>query len=465
MAMNPQKGGGQGGSDPQMDSMIFGVVIIGTIYLMCWLLWKSNNEIILSTLFQVVGFMSKGLQYVPWIFPDKYADNFGNWAVSLQVAIPGNYGWPAAKQMIGVITHTLSLVFVPLIILRVKLLRRTHITNKFVRYFNLDKLKAINASRYAAVASVQHENLLKIPVHEGPLATARSPIDYALENKLVVVQSNAVGSGALRAMFGMKANSKKESKPKPITGWTSKKMRWSVAERRRVMPNPNQCRLDTVKTDALLAQQLGGLFNIDSLDRFERCVLAILLTANTSGLGPARELALPLAMSYKRLDAKGRHNPVINDKGVDGIIKKLINKPKIRDITRKHAFKSTVFMALLESSWKKGVFIAAEFLWLKGVNRGLYIALDALGGDRPFVEGLGTWGHYMLEVQQKKAVKTPCVEAGTDALQVMLFDEEWIGSEDGLASEIAARKAIDGGQDDEYSPTKGIDLFTPPPRP
>jgi intracellular multiplication protein IcmP len=465
MAMNSAKGGGQGGSDPQMDSIFIFLVAGGTIFLSLWMLWKANHEIILQGLFISVGTLSKGLQHIPWIFPDRYANNFLNWGNTLHLADPGRFGWPAAKQMVGVITYTLSIIFIPLVLLRIRLLKRTHIIKKYVRTFNLDKLKSTNASRYAAVASVQHENLLNIPVHEGPMATARSPIDFALENELVVVTRSGVGGESLRSLFGMEKKDSKTEKLKPIKGWTSKKMRWSVAERRRVMPYPEKCRLDTKKTDSLLAKQLGGHFNVQSLDKFERCALAVLLTAKAGNLADARTLSLRLARSYKRLNSKGKHAPIIDDRGVDDIIKKLINKPAIRDITSKHAFKVTVFMGLFEGSWKKGIFTIGEILWIKGVHRTLFMTLACLGGDRPFAEALGPWGHYMLEQQKKMAIKTPCIEAGTDALQVMLFDEEWIGSEDGLASEIAARKAILGGNDDEHSPTKGIDLFDPPPRP
>ena len=231
------------------------------------------------------------------------------------------------------------------------------------------------------------------------------------------------------------------------------------------MPPPSRCRLDKSRTDKLLAKQLGPHFNVKSLDKFERCVLAILLTANVEDLKNARRLALELAKSYRRTDKKGRHNPVINDTGIDKVINKHIDKPLIRDILKKHAFKTTVFMGLLEHSWRKGIFTTTEFLWFKGVNRTVYLSMNCLGGDRPFAEALGPWAHYMLENTKKKAIKVPCIEAATDALEKMLFDEEWIGSNDGLASEIAARKALEPGNDDQYSPTRGIDLFDPPPPP
>lgn len=453
------------GSDQHMDSLIFILVAIGTVLIVFWMLWKSNSEAILAGLFWTVGHLSKVAQYVPWLYPDAYGSNFANWSTTLDGANVAPYGWDAAKQMIGVITHTLTLIFVPLILLRLLTIRKTHVINRFVRRFNLEKLVARNAPHYAAIASVQHENLLHTPIHEGPLAIARQPIDFALENQLVVVHKKSVAVETLRSMLGVNQPAQGASTGKPIKGWTPKKMRWSVEERRRVMPHPARCRLDTARADKLLVKQLGPHFNVKSLDKFERCVLAILLTANVEGLKNARTVALRLAKSYRRTDKKGRHKPTIDDSGIDAIIQKHIKKPLIRDILKQHAFKATVFMGLLERSWRKGIFTTSEFLWFKGVNRTLYLSMNCLGGDRPFSEALGPWAHYMLECVKKKAIKVPCVEAGTDALNQMLFDEEWIGSADGLASEIAARKALESGNDDQYSPTRGIDLFDPPPPP
>ncbi|KXS55571.1 MAG: intracellular multiplication protein IcmP [Marinobacter sp. T13-3] len=462
MSANTHGGGAsQGASDKHLDSLIFILVSIVTVLLVFWLLWRSQSEVILTGLFYIVGYMSKGLQHVPWVYPDSMSGNFASWAQSLHLADPSRYGWDAAKQLISVISHTFMLLFVPLVLLRVRRIRKTHIINRFKRRFNLEKLVELNSTRYAALASIKGEDLLNTPIHEGPLAIARQPIDFALENHLVVVHKKRVGATVLSAMLGGRGAARKDA-PKPITGWTSKKMRWSVEQRRRAMPPPNRCRLDVARTDMILSEQLGGPFSVKALDKFERCLLAILLTANTKGLGPARELALKLALSYQRTNKKGQHAPTIDDRGIGEIINTAIKKPVIRDLLKRHHFKATVFMGLLDASWKKGIFTTPEFLWFKGCNRGLYLALCCHGGDRPFSEALGPWAHFMLERQKGHAVKTPCVEAGTDGLQKMLFDEEWIGSDDGLASEIAERKALEPGNDDQYSPTKGIDLFDPP---
>ena len=446
------------GNDRSMDGLIFVAVLIIVMYMMAWMGWRMMDQQILSGLFFVVGWLSKAIQYVPWLYPDTIGSSLSNWATSLAGASPKGYGWPAAKLLIQTISHTLTLLLVPYLLFRMFRLRRVHVINRFTRTFNLDMLKQRNADKYAAIASIQHEDLLNTPLHTGPLAIARSPIDYSLLNELIQVRKKRIGADAL-AMIGLNSNATDEYKP--IKGWSEKKIRWSVAERRRVMPPPSSCRLDINKTDALLRKQLGGLFDYKALDKFERCVLAILYTANAVGLGDARELALKLAKSYRRCDKKGRHAPRIVDTGIDEIIKKHQKHPIISRIHKQHAFKATVFMGLLEASWKKGIFTAPEFLWFKGTNRTLFMALCFLGGDEPCVEAAGPWAHFLLEQRVGRAIKDPCVEAGTDALEKMLFNEEWIGSDDGTISEVTEKAALGLGDDEKYSPTKGIDLFDP----
>lgn len=460
--MAQSQGSGQRGSDTHMDGLIFILVAILAVWLTVWMLWKYQQESIVSALFWTVGYLSKLIQYVPLLYPSELASRFPNWSVSLHLADPAGYGWDAASMMIQTISHTLTLFFVPFIILRLISLRRYHVINRFTRQFDLEKLKQRNTAKYAATASLQHENPLLIPIYKGPMAIARSPIDFALENHLIIVRKTRIASQALQ-LAGITTNASVDEKP--IKGWSYKKMRMSVAERREWMPSPPSCRLDMSATDAIARKQLGGLFDVEKLDKFERCVLAILLIANVESLDKARELSLPAALSFRRLDKKGKHNPVIGNKSVDKkvnqVINDHINHPITKSILKKHAFKTTVFMGLLENAWKKGIFLTGEFLWLKPVNRTLFLTLNGLGGDRPFTEAMGPWAHYMVEQTRGAAITQPCIEGGSDGLKRALFAEMWIGSDDGTIQEQAEKSALLQGEDDTYSPTRGIDLFDP----
>ncbi|MGX1201220.1 secretion/conjugation apparatus DotM-related subunit [Marinobacter sp. MBR-105] len=451
MAAQPRPGDSSG----SMDGLIFIVACIGTIALMVWMIWSMNKVAIIKGLFFLVGWISKAAQHAPFLYPSEWAQNFTAWSHQLFHTDPTRYGWPAAKMMIGVITHTMALVFVPMVILRIWTIRKAHIVNRFVRRFNLDMLVKLNAKHYAAVASVAHENLLAMPLHEGPWAMPRSPIDWALEHELIYAEKKSTGGATLKKLLGLSATEGKNTKRAYIKGWNEKKMTWSVPERRKVLPEPRLCRLDIQKTDAALVKQLGDRWSgHDDLTIFEQCVLAILLVAICKGLPDARKLALRLANSFRRCDKKGRHKPMIDGKGIAAINARYIRNPKVKEIIKRHAFKTTVFMALLEATWDRGVFISAEFLWLRPVHPILFNSLNQMGGDRPFTQGTAAWAHYMVEKECGYAVNVPCIEGGTESIRSMLFDEEWIGSDEGLASDIEERRSKEGAlSTDDASPT------------
>jgi intracellular multiplication protein IcmP len=455
MAASSHPGQGSGQANPETDLLLMIGVFALVVGLAGWTIWNTNQDLILKALFVSVDYIAKVGQYAPMLWPDSISANFPAWADSIGQTPVGEYGWDAASMMIDVVTHTMALFLVPLALWRIVQIKRVYVINRFTRQFNLRKLMALNAGRRAAVASIIKEDLLKTPLHVGPMAMARSPIDYALENQLIAVRRTSLGS-KLSKMLDTKSEDRETFKT--IKDWNEKKMDWSVPERRKVMPDPSQCRLMTDPCDELLRAQLKGHWEgYQGLDKFQRCVFAILLVAVADSLPSARELCLKLAISYQRSDKRGKHNPVIDDTGIVDIIKKHINHPKVRDVIKGHAFVTTVFMGLLEASWKKGIFITSEFLWLKGVDRTLYLSLNQLGGDRPFTEGTGPWAHYYLEQKQGYAIKVPCVESGTDALRTILFEEEWIGSNDGLASEILERKSKEGQMStDEASPTEKV---------
>jgi len=456
MAGNSQAPGNNYNGELDGIILIAGALLV--IFLSGWAVWLTSEALILKTLFVTVGFISKGGDWITWLYPASMADNFDNWSKTLAGADTRLYGWDAAKMLIGVVGHTLMLILMPFTLLRIFKVRKTFKVRRFIRRFDLQKLVALNADRYAAIASIVGENLLKEPLHDGYWAMARQPVDFALENELLYARKVSLSKSQLGKLLGLKKRADQKEKRQYIKGWTPKKMNWSVPERRKVLPDPIRCRLDKNKTDARYQELLGPYWRgPQALTVFQKCVLAILTTAIVDGLPEARELALHLAKSFQRTNRKGKHAPTIDDKGIDKRLERTLKNPHVKEVIKSHAYVHTVFMGLLERSWKNGVFITREFLWLKPVDRMLYLALNQLGGDKPWTEAASCWSHYLAECKYGAAIKVPCVEAATDGLESILFDEEWIGSEEGLASEIAERKSQEGVQSkDEASPTANV---------
>jgi len=82
-----------------------------------------------------------------------------------------------------------------------------------------------------------------------------------------------------------------------------------------------------------------------------------------------------------------------------------------------HGTRETFLMGLLEEARRHGGILAsAEFVWLKGVDRPLWYALNNLDRRNVFVEGLAAMVHYQAEVLQGRALTEPRVEEAIEGL-------------------------------------------------
>jgi hypothetical protein len=88
-----------------------------------------------------------------------------------------------------------------------------------------------------------------------------------------------------------------------------------------------------------------------------------------------------------------------------------------------HAYVATVLMAMLSATRTEGgVLGAAEFLWLKGVDRPLWYALNNVGRRLVFVEGAGAVAHFEAECHAGIPLTIPHVEAAEDSVRKEIMD-------------------------------------------
>lgn len=96
-------------------------------------------------------------------------------------------------------------------------------------------------------------------------------------------------------------------------------------------------------------------------------------------------------------------------------IKKILNDPEIGgkavEVAAKHAYRTTALLGLLRwARFMGGVLAAAQFLWLRGVDRNLWYALNNQGRRSFHSEGAGAMAHYMAEEAAQKALPIPRLE-------------------------------------------------------
>jgi intracellular multiplication protein IcmP len=110
-------------------------------------------------------------------------------------------------------------------------------------------------------------------------------------------------------------------------------------------------------------------------------------------------------------------------------IKKIFADPKLMDkaveVAKEHAYRSTAMLGVLR--WARsmgGVLAPAQFLWLRGVDRNLWYALNNLGRRSFHSEGMGAMAHFMAEQAAKKPLPIPRVDTAIITLNQFLSDPE-----------------------------------------
>ena len=110
-------------------------------------------------------------------------------------------------------------------------------------------------------------------------------------------------------------------------------------------------------------------------------------------------------------------------------VKKILSDPKMmakaNEIAAQHAYRTTALLGVLK--WARsmgGVLAPGQFLWVRGMDRNLWYALNNLGRRSFHPEGMGAMAHYMAEQTAKKPLPIPRVDTAIVTLNQFLSDPE-----------------------------------------
>jgi len=106
-------------------------------------------------------------------------------------------------------------------------------------------------------------------------------------------------------------------------------------------------------------------------------------------------------------------------------IKKILKDPaiggKALEVAGKYAYRTTALLGLLKwARFMGGVLAAAQFLWLRGVDRGLWYSLNNQGRRSFHTEGAGSIAHFMAEDQAGKALPIPRMDTAIVTLNIYM---------------------------------------------
>ncbi|MCV6599722.1 MAG: hypothetical protein OIF36_04530 [Alphaproteobacteria bacterium] len=116
-------------------------------------------------------------------------------------------------------------------------------------------------------------------------------------------------------------------------------------------------------------------------------------------------------------------------KDIKARVSKILSDPKVGHeavkIANNNAYVNSAMLNVLEWARKRGGVLApAQFLWLKGVDRDLWYALNSLGRRTYFSEGSGAIAHYYAEKSLGKPLVTINVDKAIESIKDY-FDEHY----------------------------------------
>ncbi len=232
------------------------------------------------------------------------------------------------------------------------------------------------------------------PMIAGPWKIARTPVQFALENELLL-----------------------DAQGKPFTPEQALKNGLPSTE----LSAWGNAQLDEKKALAVLTEQLGKSF--EGYQGFSPCrrALAVAFLAYANGDKKGCDSMLDMvSSSYNEIDGNA-DCPVLTDTAFEKRLKKAWARHKDVCLSEKNmashaAYELPWFMALLYRARQKGVLAGSQFLWLRPMDRPLWYTLNQCGGRAAWPRAL-RHGRTIQQKTEGKALTEPHVAPAVADLQ------------------------------------------------
>ncbi|MBP9721549.1 MAG: type IVB secretion system coupling complex protein DotM/IcmP [Gammaproteobacteria bacterium] len=359
-----QEGGGSSGNDP-MFMMAF------CIGVMC-LLWFTREY------------------YFPLIFKLKYYELiFASYFIKVDPNLIGNiinaqYNPTALDQtqFFALVTAAGTYINYPIAIISVILGFTAFIknpTNKFNKSFTMSSFRLQEKVNFPQIIPPSKLDLINTDIHEGPWASASTPMAFAKKNDLLDIIVNP--------------------KPNPLLGEIGKIAKLRESRARQVF-----------------AMQLGYIWNgPDQLPIHTKALFAVFAAAANQD----RKTAIQF---LRQFNTALEFNNTPDYTGVEELLAKHKNSKIIKKVEQRHAYVMTVMAGTLEIARSTGVLACADFLWLKTVDRQLWYMLNNVGRRAAFPECAGAIAHWRIESRMQRKLISPMIEEAVKALKLALTE-------------------------------------------
>jgi len=279
---------------------------------------------------------------------------------------------------------------------------------KYRRVFDMHSLLGARARTVASIAPVANRErpIFFEPMDEGPWRTARTHLQFALENKLILESGKPVDP----KLFLVGGNGR----------WNQKSPLWRKGgERRRA-----EMRFARQRATRIFENQLGGPYKgMLAMPPEYKGLCAAFLLCGHGEKRAGKEFLARMSWSFDEAEI-GNPDGMIDIDGADEIIRTYAKSADAAFFTATHtAFLHPYMMAMLRFAHEKDMIPPSLYLWLRPCNRTLWYTLHQVGGRMPWIEAAGPWAHYAAENILEQPLSTPEIRAAVAGLESDLMDQ------------------------------------------
>jgi intracellular multiplication protein IcmP len=264
---------------------------------------------------------------------------------------------------------------------------RIFLKNPLARYkkkYTIKSLSGQEQKNWPQIQSVIRFDLVSEDLEVGPWAMAMTPMQFSKKHQLISVEYAPQGS-----VFAK-----------------TKGAEFSVI-------------LNHTRAERAFAAQMGRPWRgPNALPTHRRAIFAALIARGCRDSDKSKALVAHLASS-----AAGSK---LNTSGVDELIDKHFKNRQVQELCAIHAYELTLMISLLQFARQDGVVASADFLWVKPVDRRLWLTLNNVGRQTPGAEVGGLYNHWYHECELKLPMSMPIVSGAVEALDIALKEVIYI---------------------------------------
>lgn len=232
--------------------------------------------------------------------------------------------------------------------------------SKFKRTFDMRTLAVSESSQWPWMIPVLDKDLINMPIDKGPYAMAMTEVEFARHYRLL--------EGADR----LSINKQRAQK-------------LFATQLGRLWEGPRRLRVHERALFACFIAQICG--------RRDECMRGLELLTRSSV------------------------NEALDTTFTDELLEKYKDDKRVRLVVRRHAYVSTVLMAVLSKARRLGKLSPSYMVWLRPLDRALWYTIQSLDRRTPFPEAAGIYAHYQSEIVAGTPLEYPFVNEAVEGLR------------------------------------------------